>query len=81
MPTLQVRDLPEDVYHRLQDLAESDHRSLAQETVVLLRDALGARRSPQLRRQTALAAMPAVRLPDGETLPSPADLIREDRDR
>jgi len=81
VPTLQVRDLPEDVYHRLQDLAESDHRSLAQETVVLLRDAIGARQSPRTRRHLVLAEMPTVILPDGKTLPDPVDLIREDRDR
>ena len=81
MPTLQVRDLPEDVYRRLQDLANSDHRSLAQETVVLLRDAIGARYTPRQLRQTALAAMPAVKLSNGKTFPDPAALIREDRDR
>lgn len=37
MPTLQVRDLPEDIYVQLHYLAEKEHRSLAQETIVLLK--------------------------------------------
>jgi len=35
MPTLQVRDLPEDIYIQLNDLAEKEHRSLTQEAIVL----------------------------------------------
>ncbi len=36
MPALQVRDLPQDLYDGLHDLAEHEHRSMAQETVVAI---------------------------------------------
>jgi plasmid stability protein len=54
MPTLQVRDLPQDVYHRLQQKAIQAHRSIAQETVVLLREALNASESHRETRATAI---------------------------
>jgi len=37
MPSLQIRDLPEDVYEALSFRAESEHRSLAQQAIVELR--------------------------------------------
>jgi hypothetical protein len=37
MPLLQVRDIPEDLLEKQADIAEQDSRSIAQETVVLLR--------------------------------------------
>ena len=37
MPTLQIRQLPEDIYHTLAFRAEKAHRSLAQQAVIELR--------------------------------------------
>jgi len=34
--SLQVRELPENIYHQLKSRAEADHRSLAQEAVAIL---------------------------------------------
>ncbi len=34
MPALQVRDFPEDTYRRLKAYAASQHRSIAQQTIV-----------------------------------------------
>jgi plasmid stability protein len=41
MPTLQVRDLPEDIYVKLNMIAAEENRSIAQQTIVLLRESLG----------------------------------------
>ncbi|MCG8481058.1 MAG: hypothetical protein MI724_18335 [Spirochaetales bacterium] len=79
MPTLQVRELPDDVYRGLHDLAERDHRSLAQETVVLLRGAIAGERTPRSRRRSILDALPEI--DNAENLPSPEELVREDRER
>jgi hypothetical protein len=40
MPLLQVRDVPEDLYKTIAEIAEQDNRSIAQETIVLLKRAL-----------------------------------------
>jgi plasmid stability protein len=50
MPTLQVRNLPVELYHKLSSLAKSEHRSLAQETIVVLQKGLGMTVSGRERR-------------------------------
>lgn len=80
MPTLQVRDLPEDLYAQLSYLAEREHRSLTQEAIVLLREGIEARVGNRERRRKTLAHMSTLNI-DGTSLPDPVDLIRDDRDR
>jgi len=80
MPTLQVRDLPEDVYVQLNYLAENEHRSMAQENIVILKEGIVSRLGNKERRK-ALCETTNVLDIDGVTLPDPVDLIREDRDR
>jgi len=81
MALLQVRGFPDDVYNDLALVAKREHRSVAQQTVVLLKSALGEQNQRKLRRQEFLSKLmtePPVMTGD---YPSPADLIREDRDR
>ncbi len=81
MPSLQIRDLPPDVYDALSARAEAEHRSLAQQAVCELR------RIPELavreRRMRVLAEIRAELQRNGlRPLPAdPAELIREDRER
>ena len=81
MPSLQIRDLPPDVYEALSARAEAAHRSLAQQAVVELR------RIPELaardRRMEVLAEIrEELRREGTRPLPiEPAELIREDRER
>ena len=81
MRTLQIRNLPEDVYQALAFRAERAQRSLAQQALVELRGE--ARESPQGRRQRILDA---IRLSLGSGAarqldPLPEALIRHDRER
>lgn len=80
MPTLQVRDLPEDVYMRLNYLAEKEHRSLAQETIVILKEGMDAKLGNRERRRKLLDKIHTLGI-DGDTVSDPVDLIREDRER
>ncbi|MBN8707155.1 MAG: hypothetical protein J0L62_14890 [Bacteroidetes bacterium] len=79
MPTLQVRDLPEDIYRKLSYLAEKEHRSLAQEAIVLLKEGLENKLSNKGRRKRILDEFAGLGI-DTRNLPDPAELIREDRD-
>ncbi len=81
MPSLQVRELPEDLYYRLQARAEAEHRSLAQETIVLLRTALGVPESRKAERQAILRRARDRKLNFPADVPSPAEVVREDRQR
>ncbi|HEX2644873.1 MAG TPA: hypothetical protein VHU81_17885 [Thermoanaerobaculia bacterium] len=81
MPSLQIRDMPLDVYEALALRAEIEHRSLAQQAIVELR------RIPELeqreRRRRVLDAVNQRIASEGvRKLPVPIeDLIREDRER
>lgn len=67
MPTLIVENVPAEVYERLKRRAATRHRSIPEETLDLLHQALGQDKSA------------APRLPEfvpGEELSAPADLPR-----
>lgn len=81
MPSLQVRDLPEDVYVRLQARANAEHRSIAQETVVLLRRALSIPDSRKAERAAILDRSRTRQIPPAREVPSSEDLVRQDRAR
>ena len=78
MSTLQIRDLPADIREALAFRAKRDHRSLAQQAIVELRQ------MPEIRaaneRLDVLAAIKQEL--SGNELPlAPEVLIREDRER
>ena len=80
MPSLQIRELPEDVYEALAYRAKRSGRSLAQPAVVELRKMtlLGS-------RDRRLAVIEEIRRrpkpANTDDWPDPVDLIRRDRDR
>ena len=80
MPTLQVRDLPEEIYSQLSYLAEKEHRSLTQEAIVLLKEGLEAKIGNKERRRKVLEKMADLDI-GRENLPDAVSLIREDRER
>ncbi|MCD6152060.1 MAG: hypothetical protein J7J70_10490 [Deltaproteobacteria bacterium] len=82
MPSLQVRELPENIYRLLQENATKEHRSLAQEAVVTLAKGLKTSLSQKDRRIELLqniadnpASSPSISSVD------PVALLREDRER
>lgn len=80
MPALQVRDLPDDLYVQLGYLARKEHRSLAQETVILLKESVAIKLGNRERRKKLLSQDRRIDI-DGSHLPDPVDLLREDRER
>ena len=81
MPSLQVREVPGDLYAQLQAKARAEHRSIAQQTIVLLREALSVSRSKKNERRTLLKRIGDRSLGNINNLPDSERLIREDRDR
>ena len=81
MPLLQVRDIPEDLYIELSKVAKQDNRSIAQETIVLLRSALKLDTERIKRRKALLSEAKALNIDNSDKLPDPVDLVREDRER
>lgn len=81
MATLQVRDVPEHIYHRLAELAERERRSLAQQTLVVLAKGLEVEIDPKARRREALRRASLIDRNLTKGLPSSVKMIREDRNR
>ena len=82
MSSLQVRELPENIYYQLKKTAEQDHRSLAQQAVAVLAKGLNVSSSPKERRLALLQQIqqePSLNIELLDT--TPEVLIREDRDR
>jgi antitoxin FitA len=81
MSALQIRNLPDDLHQALTYRAERANRSLAQQTVVELREAVG--RPATGRRQEVLAQIRADIQANGVSTLSftPEDALRADRDR
>jgi hypothetical protein len=82
MPTLQVREVPMHVYGQLKELAAKEHRSLGQQTLVTIERGLNAVPDAVERRRALLDKVRRRTVgPKASDLPSPADVLREDRSR
>jgi hypothetical protein len=81
MPTLQVRDIPEDIYQRLSQVAKQENRSITQQTIVLLQEGLGIKHSNKERRRVLMEAIKAKTSKIEPNSLDPVKLLREDRDR
>ncbi len=81
MPLLQVRDFPKDIYEKLSERAQREHRSVAQETIVLLKQQLIHDDNAIYRRKQVLSQLLNKPVFIKDTSLNPVDLIREDRDR
>lgn len=82
MPSLQVRELPEYIYRKLQIAAQKEHRSFSQQAVMTLSKALDIVENPKDRRKKLIQGIvesPVVS--DSSGLIDPVELIRQDRDR
>jgi len=81
MPLLQVRDFPTELYEKLSRVADTENRSVPQQTIVLLKSALAAHTEPRNRREAVLREIDGFDIECAGTFPDPAQMIREDRDR
>lgn len=82
MAILQVRDVPDELYENLSAIAKIENRSISQETIFLLKNALKLKSERLARRKSILSEIDLLNLPTKSIeIPNPADLIREDRDR
>ncbi len=81
MTSLQIRNLPDDLYQALSYRAARAHRSLAQQTVVELREAIGHHGATQ--RHQVLSRIQQDIQENGVHKPAlaPERMLREDRER
>ena len=82
MPSIQVRDLPEQIYNKIKNNAQKDHRSLSQQAIVTLKKGLGIDENHKERRRILVDQIMSRRVDfDIAKLEDPVNLVREDRNR
>lgn len=84
MALLQVRNFPEEEYENLAQMAKMQNRSIAQQTITIIHNAImQERENNKLNRRKAInsAIIVAENAPEYKTMPSAEQFIREDRDR
>ena len=81
MATLQIRNLPDDLYQALVRKAEEERRSVSQQAIVELSRNLQLAIDAKAKRKRILAEIRKSHPGLGRRLPDPVKLIREDRDR
>jgi len=82
VPSIQVRDLPEQIYNKIKNNAQKDHRSLSQQAIVTLKKGLGIDENHKERRRILVDQIMSRRVTfDIAKLENPVNHIREDRDR
>lgn len=79
MPTLQIRDFPEELHDKLKQLAKEDNRSISQKALLLLQDAIAHEEKLNTRERVLKRLEKYNRNLDH--LPDPVQMVREDRDR
>ena len=80
MNTLHVRSIPEDLYKRLQQLAQTRNRSLSAQVVMMLAQSL-EEEERQWNQAKALTSIHRRRFSPPAQSPSSLDLLRENRQR
>ena len=81
MPSLQIRNMKQDMYDAIVALAREENRSIVQQAVVLLRSALNID-AKKIQLRAALDDIKSIQIKEPRRrFPTSEELIREDRDR
>jgi len=81
MPTLQVRNLPEHLYRKIEELAKAKRSSITKETIYLLEKSLAMDEQREQSKNLLLEKMLLSAPANCEMLTDPVLLVREDRER
>jgi len=81
MPLLQVRDFPADIYEEITFEARRQNRTIAQQTVVLIKKGLQEEISNRERRRLAIEKTFSRNMPMNAKSLDYVKLVREDRER
>lgn len=80
MKTLHVRNLPDDLYRRIHTLAKVDNRSLNEQAITLLEQAVEAEER-RVEQTKVLNSIQRRRFKAPKNAPSSLDFLRKDRGR
>lgn len=80
MITLQIRNVPDDLYQRIQVMANAKNRSLNAQVITLLSLAIELEEG-YIKQMKVLNSIQSRRFKAPKNAPSSLDLLREDRER
>jgi len=80
MNTLHVRSVPDDLYQRIQVMANAKNRSLSAQVITLLSQAIELEER-RMKQAKVLNSIQRRRFKAPQNAPSSLDLLREDRKR
>ena len=80
MNTLHVRSVPDDLYQRIQVMANAKNRSLSAQVITLLSQAIELEER-RMKHAKVLNSIQRRRFKAPQNAPSSLDLLREDRKR
>jgi hypothetical protein len=72
--------MPAELYEKISQTARLRNRSIAQQTIALLKNALNITEERLMRRKAVLREIDKLTIENPEQFPDPAKLTREDRD-
>ncbi|MDR1972835.1 MAG: hypothetical protein LBQ46_13050 [Treponema sp.] len=81
MPLLQVRDFPDDIYKEISLVAHKENRTIAQQTIVLIKKGLGKEEANKERRKRILEKIMARNIPEAVKVIDDVKFIHEDHER
>ena len=81
MPLLQVRDFPADIYEEIKYEANQENRTIAQQTIVLIKKGLGEEVSRNEKLERLMERINSRHIPDDVKAIDHVKWIREDRNR
>ena len=81
MALLQVRNCPDELYREIVKVAKREHRTIAQQAVVLLQSSLRFETAQRDRRLELLDRVAERAIPEAARSVDIVGLIREDRSR
>ena len=80
MNTLHIRSVPDDLYQRIQVMANAKNRSLSAQVITLLSQAIELEER-RMKQAKVLNSIQRRRFKAPQNAPSSLDLLREDRKR
>jgi len=80
MNTLHIRSVPDDLYQRIQVMANAQNRSLSAQVITLLSQAIELEER-RIKQAKVLNSIQRRRFKAPKNAPSSLDLLREDRKR
>jgi hypothetical protein len=81
MTLLQVTDFPDDIYNKIFSAALRENKTIAQQTIALIKKGLGNEETNRERRKKVLERIMARNIPEAAKAIDDVKLIHEDHER